>query len=114
MTWQLLFDDMLKSTSERDAIHATVSMLICTGADMCKFHPASAAGHLTKAVTKFTTEDVLLNITRLLGSVAAQSAKAFADFIASYAQRLRDLLTIFTSVELRVLNLSCTSGRHIH
>ena len=88
MTWQLQFDDMLKSTYESDATHATVSMVICTGVDKCKsIHPASAAGHLTKAVTKkITTEDVLLNITRLLGSVEAQSAKAFAGFIASHAQ----------------------------
>ena len=87
MTWQLQFDDMLKSTYESDATHATVSMVICTGVDKCKsIHPASAACHLTKAVTKFTTEDVLLHITRLLGSVEAQSAKAFAGFIASHAQ----------------------------
>ena len=88
MTWQLLIDDTLKSTFECNAIHATVSMLICTGVDMFKsIHPASAAGHLTKAVTKkITTENVRLNITRLLGSVEAQSAKVYADFTARHAQ----------------------------
>ena len=50
MTWQLLFDDMLKSTSEHGATHATVSMVICMGVDMCNsIHLASAVGHLTKA-----------------------------------------------------------------
>ena len=79
---------MLKSTYESDATHATLSMVIYTGVDMCKsIHPASAAGHLTKAVTKkITTENVRLNITRLLGSVEAQSAKVYADFTARHAQ----------------------------